>query len=85
MPRHCCTTWGNAGCRANYTKDEAETTFQFPKDPYERQRWLDALPSQFQSDIEKAAVCEKHWPKGYPTTKFKRGHIRPSCSESILV
>lgn len=83
MGRHCCTTWGNVGCTSNYPRHDVVTTYKLPSDPYERELWINALPNEFKSDPEKAAVCAKHWPEGFVTVK-KKGSVRPRDPPSLF-
>ena len=83
MPRHCCTTWGNVGCRANYKNEEKITTYLLPTDPIEKRRWIDALPHAFKSSEKTAAVCAKHWPPNFATVS-KKGSLRPRDPPSLF-
>ena len=83
MPRHCATTWGDAGCRANYTDSEVVTTYKLPKDEFERELWIKALPNEFKSSSKNAAICARHWPSGFPTVMVK-GRARPRDPPSLF-
>ena len=41
MPFRCAA----AGCRGNYDGEPSVPMVKFPKDPEERQRWIDAMPN----------------------------------------
>ena len=41
MPNRCAA----AGCRGNYDGEPSVPMVKFPKDPEERQRWIDAMPN----------------------------------------
>ena len=83
MPRHCCTTWGNSRCRANFSKKDTETTYLLPTDPCERERWINALPNKLNVCSKSAAICAKHWPPNFATVR-KKGAVRPRDPPSLF-
>ena len=64
------------------------STFGFPKEPDECQRWIAAIPyyteAKHQSYKCPPRVCEKHWPDGYEKAKNVNGRERPQHPPSIF-
>lgn len=79
MGRKCCVFQ----CRGNYDEENKERTFRFPKDQEERARWVASIPRSNVPDGPDTVVCERHWPKDYPTTKV-HGKDRPSEPPSVF-
>ena len=64
MPRKCCVT----GCNSNYVSEKEKTaTYRLPKDPDERQRWIQAIPRDNIPDKTDTVVCAKHFLLVRPT------------------
>ena len=40
--------------------------FRLPQNP-EKKRWITLIPRDDISDSKDAIICERHWPKDYPT------------------
>lgn len=79
MGRKCCVT----GCNSNYSPTDKVTVFRLPKDKYERERWMKAIPRDNIPDNDNTVVCIKHFPDGFETVSVK-GRLRPKNPPSIF-
>ena len=70
MPKKCVTHFDDKPCTSNYHSDKnnAVSVFRFPKDPIERELWVNALPSKIVVGDD-SVLCEKHWPEGFQHKK----------------
>ncbi|KAF2354490.1 PiggyBac transposable element-derived protein [Trinorchestia longiramus] len=82
MPNKC----GIENCRGNYNKENRRRVFRLPKDQYDRQKWLDAIPPRenFVIDPDKFFICEIHWGADPPWIKLPGGFMRPGIPPSIF-
>lgn len=80
MPRKCCVF----GCKSNYDSQEKNpiTTYSFPTDPGESERWRKSLPN-YVTITKYTAVCFYHWPANFDTIS-SYGHKRPKHPPSIF-
>ena len=80
MPRKCCVPL----CKANYVTSESQQVFRFPKDNYEQQRWIRAIPRKDLLVNNNTVVCRQHWPDNFPTY-LHRGKERPVNPPSVFI
>ena len=82
MPDHCSI----AECGGNYDKDRKATVFRLPKDPVDRQRWINVLPPLRGKVINPKTfrICRRHWPADTPTKPAQGGTRRPIDPPSIF-
>ena len=54
-------------CKSNYKTGTKATTFRFPSDDAQREKWVSAIPRKRKTlkITKNTVVCEKHWPDGY--------------------
>ena len=79
MTRKCCVK----GCNGNDGKPEnKEPVFRLPKDPEEKQRWINSIPRDNIPDTAHTVVCERHWDPGYETI-YKNGVKRPKYEPNV--
>lgn len=62
MPRRCCIP----GCKVNYDSTlketgKCESTFAFPKDPEQVEKWLKAIPRKDWQPSNSSVVCSNHF------------------------
>ena len=90
MPKPCCVY----GCKTNYRSekqsrgdDENEKipVYRFPKDEFERERWIDVIGRINANLVVKSdtVVCRLHWPVGFKT-KESYGKERPVDPPSVF-
>ncbi|KAF2353369.1 Zinc finger C2CH-type [Trinorchestia longiramus] len=82
MPNKC----GVENCRGNYNKENRRRVFRRPKEQFERQKWLDVIPSRenFVVNPDKSFICEIHWGADLPLIKLCGGSMRPGIPRSIF-
>ena len=83
MVYQCCIT----GCKSNYDNKKNETiksipAFRFPKDPYQKRCWEEAIPFSNLKINSNSVICERHWPVKY-RKKICYGKVRPDEPPSV--
>ena len=81
MPRRCCV----ALCMSNHDSQEYITTYRFPKDPEQRERWRLSLPNVIKTVTDDMVVCIKHFPENEEFYRPNRSpHLIPKNPPSLF-
>ena len=80
MPRKCCVV----NCNTNYRNGKVGAVYRFPKNPCDKQKWIQNLPNRNFVWTASKVVCEYHWPKECARKKVQGGHKVPDEPPTIF-